>query len=98
VKTENLMDIAGDYAITDAGTSEKIAVLKKDFTFLIHSWTIQDADGNELALIQSRGKFIGLLRAFTDVANFLPHKYSIENAEGESIGDIKREVQLERYL
>ncbi|MFB6099746.1 MAG: LURP-one-related/scramblase family protein [Candidatus Nanohalobium sp.] len=98
VKAENVMDIAGDYAITDAGTGEKVAVLKKDFTFLVHSWRIHDADDNQVALIQSRGKLIGLLRAFSNIANMLPHKYTIEDAEGEQIGTIQGKFSLrDRY-
>lgn len=106
VKAENVMDIAGDYAITDSATGKKVAVLKKDFTFLVHSWRIHDANDNQIALIQSRGKLIGLLRAFSDVANLLPHKYTIENADGQQIGTIqgqfsfrdKYEIELEENV
>ncbi len=98
VKAENIMDIAGDYAITDSGTGEKVAVLKKDFTLLIHSWRICDENGDEFAKVQSRGKIFGLARAITSLAELLPHKYTIENNEGEQIGVIKGKFSIrDRY-
>ncbi|QKQ98218.1 hypothetical protein GKQ38_01635 [Candidatus Nanohaloarchaea archaeon] len=103
VKAENLMDIAGDYAITDSGTGEKIAVLTQDFSFLVHKWRVKDTEGNLIAKIESRGKLVGLLRSLSDIAQLFPHRYTIENAEGEQIGTIqgqfsfrdKYEIELE---
>lgn len=98
VKAEQVMDIAGDYAITDSGTGEKIAVLKKEFSILVHKWRVQDAEGNDIALIQSRGKFVGLMRSLSDIAQLFPHRYTIENAEGEQIGTIQGKFSLrDRY-
>lgn len=94
VKAENIMDIAGDYVITDSETEEKIAVLKKDFTILTHSWEIEDEDRNKIGHVESRGKLFGLARAFSDIAELLPHKYTIENGEGEQIGTIKGRFSL----
>lgn len=94
VKAENIMDIAGDYAITDSETGEKIAILKKDFTIFIHSWKIQDTEGNNLALIQSRGKLFGLLRSISDIAQLLPHKYTIEDSSGKQTGTIQGKFSL----
>lgn len=93
------MDIAGDYAITDSETGEKIAVLKKDFDFLIQTWWIQDTEGNDLAKIQSRGKALGILRALFDVVQFIPHKYTIENDEGKQVGTINGKFGIrDRYI
>ena len=96
VKAENIMDIAGDYALTDAETGDKVAVLKKDFTFLVHSWRIHDAEGNELATIKSRGKLFGLLRGLSEIFELLPHKYSIKDSEGGEIGSINQSFTLLR--
>ncbi|MFB6175460.1 MAG: LURP-one-related/scramblase family protein [Candidatus Nanohalobium sp.] len=89
VKAEQVMDIAGDYAIIDSETREKIAVLKKDFTLLVHRWHIESPEGETLAKIESRGKAVGLLRALSDAAQLFPHKYTIENGEGDQIGTIQ---------
>ena len=96
VKAQNIMDIAGDYAITDSETGEKVAVLKKDFTILIHSWRIHDANGMEIATIRSRGKLIGLLRSLSELFDILPHKYTITDSETRQIGEIKQSFTLLR--
>jgi len=96
VKAENIMDIAGDYTITDSETEEKIAVLKKEFTFLTHAWQIHDGEGEKIAEIKSRGKLFGVIRSISDIANLLPHKYTIKNAQEENIGEIRQSFTLLR--
>jgi uncharacterized protein YxjI len=99
VKAEQVLDIAGDYAITDSETGEKIAVLKKDFTFLVHRWHIESPEGEKLAKIESRGKMVGLLRALSDIAEIFPHRYTIENADGKQIGTIQGKFSIrDRYV
>jgi uncharacterized protein YxjI len=100
VKAEQIMDIAGDYAITDSETGEKVAVLKKEFTLLVHRWHIESPSGEKLAEIESRGKVVGLLRTLSDLADLLPHKYSIESADGKEIGTISQNFTLfkDRYV
>ena len=98
VKAEQVMDVAGDYALIDSGTGEKFAVLKEDFTFLVDSWRIHDAEDKEIALIESRGKLVGLLRSLSGLFSLLPHKYSIKNNLGEQIGTISGKFGLrDRY-
>jgi len=96
IKAENLMDIAGDYAIIDSKTDKKIAVLKKEFSIFIHKWKIEDSDGNLIASIESRVKLIGLLRGISDVFDLLPHKYKVSNSGGNEIGQIKQSFTLLR--
>jgi len=97
IKAQNLMDIAGDYAVVDPD-GEELAVLTKDFTLMTHVWRIKDSEGRELAVIRSRGKFFGLLRSFIDLMDFFPHRYSIEDSEGDGIGEIKGKFSIrDRY-
>ncbi|QGA80280.1 LURP-one-related/scramblase family protein [Candidatus Nanohalobium constans] len=99
VKAEQIMDIAGDYALTDSETREEVAVLKKNFSFLVHSWEVQDRNGMEIATIQSRGKLIGILRGLNELFDMLPHKYTIEDPQDNQIGTIKQSFTLikDRY-
>jgi Uncharacterized conserved protein len=94
VEAQNVMDIAGDYALIDSETEETFAVLKKEFTFLTESWKIEDTDGNKIAQITSRSKIFGIARTISDIANFLPHKYTIEDAEGKQVGKIKGKFSI----
>ena len=96
INAENLMDIAGDYLLKDSETGGKIAVLKKEFSLLIHKWKIEDGDGNLIACIESRGKLFGLLRAFSDIFDLFPHSYTVEDSEGKEIGSIKQSFTLMR--
>jgi uncharacterized protein YxjI len=98
VKAQQIMDVAGDYAITDSATGEEIAVLKKDFTLLIHSWQIHDRNNVKIASITSRGKAFGLLRSLSEIFELLPHKYTIEDENGKEIGRIEEKFSLrDRY-
>ena len=98
VKAENVLDIAGDYALIDSESGEKFAVLKKNFTLLTHSWEIQSTDKKTLATVTSRGKVFGLLRSLHELMELLPHKYTIEDADGAQIGSIEERFSLrDRY-
>lgn len=94
VKAQNIMDIAGDYAIIDSNTGNQVAVLEKEFTFLVHVWRIKDSEGREIAKITSRGKIIGLMRALSDIASLLPHKYTVEDSEDRNIGTIEGQFSI----
>ena len=53
VKAGGIMDVAGNYAITDAGTGEEVVVLDEDFSLFVENWTIRDPDtGESLATIR----------------------------------------------
>lgn len=98
IKAKNLMDISGDYAVTDP-EGNKMATLSKEFTFLTHVWRIRDEDENVIAVIRSRGKLFGLLRGFIDIMEFFPHKYSIEDSDGEQLGEIQGKFSIkDKYV
>lgn len=88
VKAEGIIDVSGDYVLTDESDGETIAILEKDFTLLKHVWHINSPDGEEWAVVESRGAAVQLLRSLIRVFQFLPHKYTIETPEGESVGVI----------
>lgn len=94
VKAQNIMDIAGDYALIDSETGRTVAVLSKDFTILTHSWEIKDEDNNLIATIKSRGKLIGMLRALSELFDMLPHKYDISDSQEDMIGTIDQSFTL----
>ncbi len=88
IEAQNLMDIAGDYAVTDP-KGDKMATLSNEFTLLTHVWHIKDEDESVIAVIRSRGKLFGLLRGFIDIMEFFPHKYTIEDSDEAEIGQIQ---------
>jgi uncharacterized protein YxjI len=95
IKAKRRLDIAGDYGIIDEETGDTIATLSKEFSIFKHVWRIKDPETDGLiSTIESRGKVIGLLRTFSDLADFLPHKYTIYNADRDEIGKIKGKWSL----
>lgn len=100
IKAERRLDIAGDYGIIDEETGETVAVLTKEFSILTHNWKIKDPDTDGLiASIESRGKAMGLLRSLIDLAEFIPHKYTIYNADRDVIGKIEGKWSLkDKYV
>lgn len=95
IKAKRRLDIAGDYGVIDEETGETIATLTKEFSIFNHVWRIKDPETDGLiATIESRAKIVGLLRTFSDIADFLPHKYTIYNADRDEIGKIKGKWSL----
>jgi uncharacterized protein YxjI len=95
VKAGGIMDIAGNYVITDAGTGEDVVVLDEDFSLFVENWTIRDPDSGEpLATIRSKNKLLSALRHLVDIANLVPNKYEIFDANGDHVGDIEGKFSI----
>ncbi|WP_338740013.1 hypothetical protein [Haloplanus salilacus] len=95
VKAGGVLDIAGNYAITDAGTGEEVVVLDEDFSLFVENWTIRDPEtGEALATIRSKNKLLSALRHLVSVANLVPNKYEIFDGNGDHVGDIEGQFSL----
>jgi uncharacterized protein YxjI len=95
VKAGGIMDVAGNYAITDAGTGEEIVVLDEEFSLFVENWTIRDPEtGEPLATIRSKNKLLSALRHLVSIANLAPNKYEIRDADGNHVGDIEGQFSL----
>ncbi len=95
VKAGGILDVAGNYAITDAGTGEEVVVLDEDFSLFVENWTIRDPDtGAALATIRSKSKLNSVLRHLSTIANLIPNKYEIFDANDQHVGDIRGQFSL----
>ncbi|WP_435066934.1 LURP-one-related/scramblase family protein [Haloplanus sp. C73] len=95
VKAGGIMDVAGNYTITDAGTGEEVVVLDEDFSLFAENWTIRDPEtGATLATIRTKNKLLAALRHLISVANLIPNKYEIFDANGDHVGDIEGQFSL----
>ena len=95
VKAGGIMDVAGNYAIIDAGTGEEVVVLDEDLSLFVENWTIRDPEtGTALATIRSKSKPLSALRHLVSVANLVPNKYEIFDADGDHVGDIEGKFSL----
>ncbi|MFB6130653.1 MAG: LURP-one-related/scramblase family protein [Salinigranum sp.] len=95
VKAGTILDVAGDYTITDAGTGEAIVTLDKNYTLIHHRWKIRDPDTEALvAKIESTSTLKAVLRSLVSIARLIPHEYEITDADGEHVGDISGRFSL----
>lgn len=95
VKAGSIMDIGGNYTITDSGTGEDIVVLDEDYSLFVENWTIRDPDtGEALATIKSKNKLLSALRHLFGPANLVPNKYEIFDADGGHVGDIEGQFSM----
>jgi uncharacterized protein YxjI len=95
VKAGGILDVAGNYTITDDTTDEEVVALDEDLSLFVEHWTIRDPDsGDVLATIESKSKVLSALRHLISVANLFPNKYEIFDADGSHVGDIEGQFSL----
>ena len=95
VKAGGILDVGGNYAIVDAGTGEEVVVLDEDYSLFVENWTVRDPEtGEALATIKSKNKLLSGLRHLVSVANFIPNKYEIFDADGGHVGDIEGQFSM----
>jgi len=99
VNAGRMLDVAGNYALTDARTGEELVVLDNDFSVFQDTWRIRDADtGSELAELNSRGALYTVARHYLPLGWLIPHRYEITDASGGHVGTIESRVTLrDRY-
>ncbi|ACV11837.1 conserved hypothetical protein [Halorhabdus utahensis DSM 12940] len=99
VTAGGILDVAGDYVLSDARTGEDIVILDNDYSIFQDTWKIRDARTEaKLAEINSRGALVTLARAYVPFGGWIPHKYEITDLDGDHVGRIDGELSLkDRY-
>ncbi|WP_327052874.1 LURP-one-related/scramblase family protein [Halomicrococcus gelatinilyticus] len=99
VKAGGIIDVAGNYLLTDAQTGQDLVVLDNDYSIFQDTWTVRDADTEaKLAEINSRGAMVTLARNFLPFGEIIPHKYEITDQNGSHVGSIDGQLSLkDRY-
>jgi len=100
VRAGGVVDIAGNYVITDASTDEPVVVLDNDLSFFQDTWRLRDPETEaKLAEINSRGAAVTLARNLISVVGpLIPHKYEITDADGNHVGRIEGQLSVrDRY-
>ena len=90
VEAGQILDVAGSYAVFDAETGDRVAVLDNDFSILQDVWTVRGGDTEAVVgRITSRGAAVTLARNLIPILGpLIPHKYEITDADGAHIGRI----------
>ncbi|WP_136689608.1 LURP-one-related/scramblase family protein [Halorhabdus amylolytica] len=95
VKAGSILDVAGDYVLSDAQTGEEIVILDNDYSLFQDTWKIRDAqDERKLAEINSRGPAVTLARNLVPFGGWIPHQYEITDVEGDHVGQIEGQFSL----
>ncbi|WP_123538660.1 LURP-one-related/scramblase family protein [Halosimplex salinum] len=99
VKAGGIIDVAGNYVLSDAQTGEDLVVLDNDYSIFQDTWKIRDArDESKLAEINSRGALVTLARNVIPFGGWIPHKYEITDLDGNHVGSIDGQFSLrDRY-
>jgi uncharacterized protein YxjI len=95
VKAGGIIDVAGNYVLSDDQTGEDLVILDNDYSILQDTWKIRDArDERKVAEINSRGALITIARNVIPFGNFIPHKYEITDIDGNHVGNIDGQLSL----
>jgi uncharacterized protein YxjI len=95
VKAGGIIDVAGNYVLTDAQTGEDVVILDNDYSILQDTWKIRDARTEaKLAEINSRGAAVTLARNIVPFGGWIPHKYEITDLDGDHVGSIEGQFSL----
>jgi len=81
IRTEQIIDFAAAYEVTDVNSGAVIGTLKRRGlrSMLRDEWVMTDPEGTELARIQEDSTLKALVRRLVDAAAFLlPQRYHIE--------------------
>jgi uncharacterized protein YxjI len=99
VKAGGIIDVAGNYVLTDSQTGEDLVILDNDYSILQDTWKIRDArDERKIAEIESRGALVTLARNVLPLGGWIPHKYEITDIDGNHVGSIEGQFSLkDRY-
>ncbi|GAA0672213.1 LURP-one-related/scramblase family protein [Natronoarchaeum mannanilyticum] len=95
VKAGGIIDVAGNYVLSDAETGEDVVILDNDYSIFQDTWTIRDADTEaKIAQIDSRGALTTIARHYLPFGALIPHKYEITDQDGDHVGDISGHVSI----
>jgi len=99
VKAGGILDVAGDYTLTDEQTGEPVVVLDHNWSWFNDHWKIRHPKNEALiAEIELQSLAAELARRFVPYGGFIPHKYEITDVDGDHVGDIEGQFSMkDRY-
>ena len=99
VNAGGIIDVAGNYVLTDSKTGEDIVILDNDYSIFQDTWKIRDASTEaKIAEITSQGALVTIARNVVPFGGWIPHKYEITDQDGTHVGNIDGQFSLkDRY-
>lgn len=88
-------NIDGDFFIVPPGTDSPLVILERDSALLNEEWNVRHGSNERLlATIESRGPMLEFFRCYVPMMGVLPHTYTIEDADGEELGELSGQYTL----
>jgi len=99
VTAGGILDVAGDYTLTDERTGEPVVVLDHNWSWFNDHWKIRHPKNEALiAEIELQSLAAEFARRFIPYGGFIPHKYEITDVDGNHVGDIEGQLSMkDRY-
>jgi len=99
VNAGGIVDMAGNYILTDSRTGEDLVILDNDYSLLQDTWKVRDAQSEaNLAEINSQGALVTIGRNVVPFGQLIPHTYEITDANGAHVGNIDGQFSIrDRY-
>jgi len=101
LNSQKLLDWGGRHDLVDTRTGEKVAQLNKKLglgTFVRSTWTISDAAGHEIALVQERSLAFALARRYgPEVLKIFPYDFVFTAGPGAQAHSVTPGTELGHY-
>jgi len=93
IQARNVIDFSATYDVTDPATGTTVGSLsRKGLKSMIQdTWTIRNATGDEIGLIEEDSRLLALLRRF--LFNIIPQTFNV-TVHGQQVGSIRQRFNL----
>jgi uncharacterized protein YxjI len=88
VKAGGILDVAGNYTLTDDTTDKPVVVLDENYTVFTDRWKLRDPETEAIIAEINSKSILGHL------FSLYPHEYEITDADGTHVGTIDGQFSL----
>ncbi|KAB1187322.1 MULTISPECIES: hypothetical protein [Haloferax] len=93
VKADSVLDVSAAYDIVDSQTDTRVGAVKRGaFSFAKHTYQLLGPNGSVVGRIVEDNVPMAVARRF--ITTLIPFSYRVENAGGESVGEISEQFAL----
>jgi uncharacterized protein YxjI len=93
-------NVEDDYFVVPAESTRPLVIVEEDLSFLQHRWNVRRGHDERLvAVVEAAGPSVEFFRYYVPMMGVLPHTYTIEDTDGNSIGRLSRRLGItEKYV
>jgi len=88
-------NVDDDFFIVPPDTDSPLVILERDSALLSKEWNVRHGRNERLlATIEAQGPMVEFFRYYVPMMGVLPHTYTIENTDGEELGQLSGQFTL----